>query len=94
MAKTLKVIEMRAESDHSWEDAATVAVQQASKTLRHIRSIYVDNFMAVVLAGQIKTYRINAKIAFDLESDEAEPQADSFVRESSLSSSLESPVAE
>lgn len=50
--------------------------------------------MAVVLAGQIKTYRINAKIAFDLESDEAEPQVDSFVRESSLSSSLESTVAE
>ena len=37
--------------------------------------------MAVVLAGQIKTYRINAKIAFDFESDEAEPQVESFVRE-------------
>jgi flavin-binding protein dodecin len=94
MAKTVKVIELLAESDHSWEDAATVAVEQARKTLRHIRSIYVENFMAVVAAGEIKTYRINAKIAFDLELDEMEPQLESFVRESSLSASLESPIAE
>ena len=44
--------------------------------------------MAVVAAGEIKTYRINAKITFDLESDEAEPQLRSFRRESSLSASL------
>jgi flavin-binding protein dodecin len=44
MAKTVKVIELLAESDHSWEDAATVAVEQASKTLRPIRSIYVEKF--------------------------------------------------
>ena len=45
MAKTLKVIELLAESDHSWEDAATVAVERARKTLRHIRSVYVENLM-------------------------------------------------
>jgi dodecin len=94
MAKTLKVIELLAESDHSWEDAATVAVERARKAFRHIRSVYVENFMAVVSAGEIKTYRINAKIAFDLESDEIEPQLESFVRESSLSATLESPIAE
>ena len=50
--------------------------------------------MAAVSAGEIKSYRINAKIAFDLESDEVEPQLESFVRESSLSATLESPIAE
>jgi flavin-binding protein dodecin len=94
MAKTLRVIELLAESDHSWEDAAAVAVERARKTLRHIRSIYVENFMAVVSAGEIKTYRINARIAFDLEADEVEPQLESVVRESSLSATLESPIAE
>jgi len=29
MAKILKVIELLAESDHSWEDAAAVAVERA-----------------------------------------------------------------
>jgi dodecin len=94
MGKTVNVIELLAESDHSWEDAASVALEQARKTLRHIRSIYVENFMAVVASGEIKTYRINAKITFDLESDEAEPQLRSFRRESSLSASLESPITE
>jgi flavin-binding protein dodecin len=94
MAKIPKVIELLAESDHSWEDAAAVAVERARKTVRHIRCVYVENFMAVVSAGEIKSYRINAKIAFDLESDEVEPQLESFVRESSLSATLESPIAE
>ena len=94
MAKILKVIELLAESDHSWEDAAAVAVERARKTVRDIRSVYVENFMAVVSAGEIKSYRINAKIAFDLESDEVEPQLESLVRESSLSATLESPIVE
>jgi dodecin len=94
MAKTLKVIELLAESDHSWEDAATVAVERARKTLRHIRSVYVENLTAEVSAGEIKTYRLNAKISFDLESDEVEPQLESIIRKSCLSGTLESPIAE
>jgi len=94
MAKTVKVIELLAESDHSWEDAAIVALERARKTLRHIRSIDVGNFMAVVAAGEIKTYRLNAKISFDLETDEAQPQLESLGLKSSLAGSLESRIAE
>ena len=75
-------------------DAATVAVERARKTLQHIRSVYVENLTAEVSAGEIKTYRLNAKIFFDLESDEVEPQLESVVRKSSLSATLESPIAE
>ena len=39
----LKVIVVLAESDKSWEDAPQVAVANASKTLRNIRSIYIKN---------------------------------------------------
>ena len=63
----LKVIEVLAESDKSWEDAAHGAVATASKTLRHIRSINIENFSASVVDGKIVRYRINAKIAFVLE---------------------------
>ena len=31
MGKTVNVIELLAESDHSWEDAASVALEQAKK---------------------------------------------------------------
>ena len=44
MGKTVKVIELLAESDHSWEDAASVALEHARKTLRNIRSISVEKF--------------------------------------------------
>lgn len=63
----LKVIEVLAESDNSWEDAAQQAVQNASKTVRNIKSIYLKNIEATVENGRIAKYRINAKISFVLE---------------------------
>jgi flavin-binding protein dodecin len=63
----LKVIEVLAESDKSWEDAAQQAVTNAGKTVRGIKSIYLENLEAVVENGKIGKYRINAKISFLLE---------------------------
>ena len=63
----LKVIEVLAESDKSWEDAAQVAVTKTAKTVHNVKSIYIDNFEATVDEGKLKKYRINAKISFTLE---------------------------
>lgn len=64
----LKVIEVLAESGKGWEDAAQVAVSTAAKTVRRIRSIYIEHFEATVNdQGKIDKYRINAKITFELE---------------------------
>ena len=64
----LKVIEVLAESEKSWEDAAHVAIAQASETIRHIKSVNIENFQASVGEdGKINRYRINAKISFVLE---------------------------
>ena len=67
MAVMLKVIEVLAESNKSWEDAATNAVTRASKTLNGIKSIYIKDFEAKVENNKIVQYRINAKISFMLE---------------------------
>jgi flavin-binding protein dodecin len=67
MATVVKVIEILAQSEKSWEDAAKNALDEAKKTLRNIRSIYVKEFEAKVENDQITEYRINAKISFDLE---------------------------
>ena len=72
MAKVLKVIELLAQSDKSWEDAAQSAVKEASKTLRNVRSIYIKNFEASVEKGKVMQYRINAKVSFDLDPARAE----------------------
>ena len=63
----LKVVEVLAQSNKSWEDAAQTAVNEASKTLRGIKSVYVENLEAVVDNNKITHYRINAKITFLLE---------------------------
>jgi flavin-binding protein dodecin len=62
----LKVIEVLAQSDKSWEDAAANAVKQAAETVRGIKSIYVKEMEASVENGKIVQYRINAKISFVL----------------------------
>ena len=67
MAELLKVIEVLAESEKSWDDAAAGAVKRAAKTLKNIRSIYIENFEAKVENNRVVRYRINAKISFVLE---------------------------
>jgi flavin-binding protein dodecin len=70
MAAMVKVIEVLAQSEKSWDDAAKVALEEASKTLRGIQSIYVQDMQAVVEDGRIAKYRINAKISFLLERED------------------------
>lgn len=67
----LKVIEVLAESDKSWEDAAQNAVTTAGKSVRGIKSIYLDNIEAAVENGKIAKYRVNGKISFLLEGQDA-----------------------
>ncbi|MEW5756085.1 MAG: dodecin family protein [Pseudomonadota bacterium] len=63
----VKVIEVLSQSEKSWEHAAQNALQEASKTLRNIRSIYVKDMEAKVENNKISQYRINAKISFEIE---------------------------
>jgi flavin-binding protein dodecin len=67
MSDVVKVIEVLAQSEKSWEDAAAEAVKQAAKTLTNIRSIYIEHFEATVDGNRIVRYRVNAKISFQLE---------------------------
>lgn len=63
----LKVIEVLAQSDKGWEDAARNAVTTAAKTVDDIKSIYIKNAEAVVEGGKITSFRVNAKISFLLK---------------------------
>lgn len=67
MSNVMKVIEVLAESDKSWEDAAAQAVTRAAKTLHGVKSIYIKNFEAKVENNKITKYRINAHISFQLD---------------------------
>ena len=62
-----KVIEVVSQSEKSWEDAAQRAVKDAAKSVRHIKSIYVNHMEGVVKDDKIVEYRLNANITFELE---------------------------
>ncbi len=67
MKQMLKVIEVIAESEKSWEDAAANAVARAGKTLKGIKSIYIKDMQAKVENNRIVMFRINANISFLLK---------------------------
>jgi flavin-binding protein dodecin len=72
MAKIVKVIELMSESPTSWEDAAQNVVQEAAKTLRNIRSVYVKEFTVAVDNDKVTSYRVNAKVTFEMETGRGE----------------------
>ena len=67
MSDMLKVIEVLAESDKSWEDAAAQAVTRASKSVHGIKSIYIKDMEAKVDNNKITKFRITAKVSFMLD---------------------------
>lgn len=63
----LKVIEVLSSSDKSWEDATKKAIAQASKSLKNIRSVYVQDQSAAVKNNEVTEFRVNLKITFEIE---------------------------
>ena len=63
-----KVIELMSESTKSWEDATQKAVDKASKSLKGIRSVWVQDMSARVDAkGKLETYRVTCKVSFEVK---------------------------
>jgi len=63
----VKVIEILAQSDKSWEDAAQAAVTAASKSVRNIKSLYINSMQAIVEDNKVVEYRVDTKISFIVE---------------------------
>ncbi|MFW6135147.1 MAG: dodecin family protein [Elusimicrobiota bacterium] len=63
----VKVIEVLAESNESWEAATKEAIAEASKSVHNIKSVYIKEFQAIVEDNKITKYRVNAKISFLVE---------------------------
>lgn len=62
----LKVIEVMANSPLSWEDATKNAVNHAAKSVKNIRSVYLNEQSAVVNKNAITEFRVNVKITFEV----------------------------
>jgi len=63
----VKVLEILAESEVSWEDAAQQALNEVARTVRNIKTIYIKDLQAIVENNRIVRYRVNAKVSFLVE---------------------------
>lgn len=65
----VKVIEVIATSEKSFDDAVEQAVKESSKTIRNIDSVWVKDMKVHVKDGKIKTYGVICKVSFRLDSE-------------------------
>lgn len=62
----VKVIEVIANSEKSFDDAVVNALKEASKSVDNIKSIYVKEMNANVTNNKITSYGVNAKVSFEV----------------------------
>lgn len=63
----MKVIEVLSNSEKSWEDATKKAVKQASKSVKNIKSVFVQSQSAVVNGEEVTEFRVNLKVTFEVK---------------------------
>ena len=62
----MKVIEILANSEKSWEDAAKKGIKQASKSVKGIKSAFVQSQSVVVNNDEVTEFRVNLKVTFEV----------------------------
>mgnify|MGYP000470409300 CR=1 FL=1 len=63
----VKVIELIASSEKSFDDAVNEAVKEASKTVRNIDSVWVKDMKVHVKDGKIASYGVICKVSFRVD---------------------------
>lgn len=63
----VKVIEVIGSSKEGFTEATQNAVSEASKTVKNIKSIYIEHMNANVENNGIVSYAVDAKISFEID---------------------------
>ena len=67
MESTYKIVELVGSSSESWEKAASVAIERASKSLRDLRIAEVVEMDMHIEDGKVIAYRTKLKVSFKYE---------------------------
>ena len=65
----VKVIEVIASSEISFDDAVKNCITEVSKTIHNIDSVYVKDFKVHVKNGKPHSYGVICKVSFRLDAD-------------------------
>jgi len=63
----LKVIEVMANSDKSWEEATRKAVKHAATSVKNLKSAFVQSQSVVINDDDVTEFRVNLKITFEVK---------------------------
>jgi flavin-binding protein dodecin len=61
-----KVTEITAQSTKSFDDALRIGIARADKTLKNIKSAWIQEQKVKIERGKITEYRVNMKVTFVL----------------------------
>jgi flavin-binding protein dodecin len=61
---TYKIIELVGTSDKSWEEAAKVAVETASESVKDLRIAEITKLDMTIENGRVKAYRARVNVSF------------------------------
>jgi flavin-binding protein dodecin len=67
----VKIVELIGSSSKNWEDATKNALDEAAKTIKNIKSVYVKRCTAKVENNKIVEYRAVVKIAFVVQREKS-----------------------
>jgi len=62
----LKVIEVLGNSKVSFEDAVQNVINEASKSVKNIKSVYINEMQVKVNENKVSEYRVNTKVCFGI----------------------------
>jgi len=62
-----RVTEISSTSNQSFDDAVSQGIERASKTLRNVKSAWVQDSNVEVENGKVSAYRVNLSVTFVLE---------------------------
>jgi dodecin len=62
-----KIIEISAESPNSFEDAIREGIKRASKTIKNIKSAWVEDQLVEVEDAKVVSFRVHMKVTFVLD---------------------------
>lgn len=63
----LKVLEIMADSNESWDDATRIGIKKANETVKNIRSAWVQDQSVTIKNGQVDEYRVKLRISFEVK---------------------------
>ncbi len=61
-----RVTEITASSTKSFDDAITIGIERANKTLQNVKGAWIQEQKLKIENGKVSEYRVNMKITFIL----------------------------